>query len=129
MSYDETQEKSLLEGIDLRARGTLLLVRSDVLGQEDGLAGRELVRDLLVAIAEGPEVPETVVLMGSGLWLLEDAAVRACLERMHGRGVDLVTCKSSAARYPLKTGGLLGREAGMEELAAMLFMAERVLEF
>lgn len=127
MHIEQTETEAALENIEFRIPSAVVLISSDVFGQRDPMHGRMLTKNFILSMASRSELPEKVILMGSGLWLLDDKAVFESLRYLEQKEVEIIACEDSIQDMGVDPNTVIGRIAGMDEIVDTLFSASKII--
>lgn len=127
MSREKTDTEAAIEDIEFRMPLCIVNVTSDIFSQTDPVLGRRLARSFILAVASSSMVPEKMIFMGSGLWLLQDEDIMSALEELQNREVEILCCSESADEMMISADSLTGRLASMEEITSELLNAGNVI--
>lgn len=109
---------------------TVVALRSDRLG-DDALPeslGRELMRTLLKTLAEGPVVPQAIVLYGQAVNLAQaDHFLVAYLQHLERRGSDILCCRISHTALQSAKAPEVGHLVDWIDILACFDRAAKVL--
>jgi selenium metabolism protein YedF len=118
------------ETADTRAplNGKTLFFSSDQIGRGDESLGRLLIRGFLYTLSEMERPPRTLVFMNSGVRLAaERDDTIELLQKIQGRGVELLVCGTCLDYLHLKEGLRAGRVSNLYEIAERFLASEDVL--
>ncbi|HUW63194.1 MAG TPA: sulfurtransferase-like selenium metabolism protein YedF [Spirochaetia bacterium] len=104
------------------------LVTSNQFGQGSPELGEVLIKSLFVALAEGPDLPATLVFLNTGVFLAAaGSAVLPQLEALRDKGAEILCCGTCLEYYQLKEKLVLGRISNMLEIKERLHRAGKVI--
>ena len=110
------------------AKGTVLVISSDVMGSGDEALGRLLMKGFLYAMVEQEKQPEMILFYNSGVFLTtEGSGVLDDLREMERRGVRLLTCGTCLNHYGRLEKLQVGEVTNMYEIAQCMMQAERII--
>lgn len=110
------------------AKGTVLVISSDVMGSGDEGLGRLLMKGFLYAMVEQEKQPEMILFYNSGVFLTtEGSGVLDDLREMERRGVRLLTCGTCLNHYGRLEKLQVGEVTNMYEIAQCMMQAERII--
>ncbi len=110
------------------AKGTVLVISSDVMGSGDEGLGRLLMKGFLYAMVEQEKQPEMILFYNSGVFLTtEGSGVLDDLREMERRGVCLLTCGTCLNHYGRLEKLQVGEVTNMYEIAQCMMQAERII--
>ena len=110
------------------AKGTVLVLASDAMGNGDDELGRLLMKGFFYATVEQVQLPETILFYNSGVFLTtEGSAVLNDLKELERRGVRLLSCGTCLNHYGLFDKLKVGEVTNMYELASLMFQAGKII--
>lgn len=110
------------------AKGTVLVLASDAMGNGDDELGRLLMKGFFYATVEQVQLPETILFYNSGVFLTtEGSAVLNDLKELESRGVRLLSCGTCLNHYGLFDKLKVGEVTNMYELASLMFQAGKII--
>ena len=110
------------------AKGTVLVLASDAMGNGDDELGRLLMKGFFYATVEQVQLPETILFYNSGVFLTtEGSAVLNVLKELERRGVRLLSCGTCLNHYGLFDKLKVGEVTNMYELASLMFQAGKII--
>lgn len=110
------------------AKGTVLVLASDAMGNGDDELGRLLMKGFFYATVEQVQFPETILFYNSGVFLTtEGSAVLNDLKELERRGVRLLSCGTCLNHYGLLDKLKVGEVTNMYELASLMFQAGKII--
>ena len=110
------------------AKGTVLGLASDAMGNGDDELGRLLMKGFFYATVEQVQLPETILFYNSGVFLTtEGSAVLNDLKELERRGVRLLSCGTCLNHYGLFDKLKVGEVTNMYELASLMFQAGKII--
>ena len=102
------------------------LITGEALGKGDETLGKELMQDLLAALAEGENPPCFLLFVNSGVKLLaENATVLPLIYGLEQRGASVLASKKSVEYYGIAVDPLFVADTGA--LAQVLKSAAKVI--
>ena len=111
------------------ARGTILVISSDSMGEGDEALGRLLMKGFLYAMVEQERLPEKILFYNSGVFLTtEGSGVLEDLQEMERRGVRILTCGTCLNHFNLLERLQVGEVTNMYEIAQCMMQAERIIK-
>lgn len=111
------------------ARGTILVISSDSMGEGDEALGRLLMKGFLYAMVEQERLPEKILFYNSGVFLItEGSGVLEDLQEMERRGVRILTCGTCLNHFNLLDRLQVGEVTNMYEIAQCMMQAERIIK-
>lgn len=101
--------------------GLIILLSSDALGSGDKTLGKILMGAYLKALTEGCLLPETIILMNSGVNLsVEGSNALKALRELEGKGVEVLSCETCLDYYGIKDNLAVGQASNMYVIAERL---------
>lgn len=103
------------------AAGATVLIASDYLGRGADELGALLLKGFIYALAEADVAPKRLIFMNAGVRVSTEGSVSLPdLERLAGRGVEILSCGTCLDYFGLKEKLSVGRISNMYEIAAFL---------
>jgi selenium metabolism protein YedF len=103
------------------AAGATLLVASEHLGRGENELGALLMKGFIYAISESESPPRRIVCINSGVKLaIEGSESLANLQKLAGRGVEILACGTCLDYFHLKERLRVGRVSNMYEISSFL---------
>ncbi len=101
--------------------GLIILLSSDTLGSGDKTLGRVLMNAYLKTLVEVCPLPETIILMNSGVNLsVEGSDALKPLRELEARGVEVLSCGTCLDYYNVKDNLAVGQASNMYAIAEKL---------
>lgn len=101
--------------------GIIVLLGSDILGSGDKTLGRILMSAYLKTLTEVCPLPETIILMNSGVNLsIEGSNALESLQELEGMGVEILSCGTCLDYYGVKDKLAIGQVSNMYTIAEKL---------
>lgn len=127
MNLEQTETEAALEDIQFRMPSAVVMISSDVFGQGDPVLGRMLTKNFILSMTGRSELPEKIILMGSGLWLLDDKVVFEALRYLEQKEVAVISCKDSIDEMGIDPNTVIGKIVNMDEIVEALFSAHKIV--
>jgi selenium metabolism protein YedF len=109
----------------LPTKNTVLVVSSDQMGRGDPELGAILVRTFFHTLAEGEQLPNTIIFYNSGVKLaVEGSPVLEDLRALEAMGIELLACGTCLGYYNLKERITVGTISNMYTIAEKLLSAD-----
>lgn len=103
------------------AAGATVLIASDRLGKGADELGALLLKGFIYALAEADVAPRRIIFMNSGIKVSTEGSLSLPdLERLAGKGVEILSCGTCLDYYGVKDKLAVGRISNMYEIAASL---------
>ena len=110
------------------AGGTVVFLRSDVVGQGDNELGATLMMSFLHHLSEIESMPECIVLMNAGVKLVtEGSEVLDSLQRLEERGMTILVCGTCLQFFKIDDKQKVGKTSNMPEITKTLLDASKVV--
>ena len=107
---------------------TTILITADGLGRGDDELGRKLMGNFLRKLLTQPVKPDKLIFYNAGVKLLADgSAVLDAAHELQRAGVDLIACGTCVSFFALDGTLRAGRVSDMNEIAAALLSADKVV--
>jgi len=105
-----------------------IFAASNCLGEGSAELGERLMAAFFHTLKEVPPLPQTIVLMNSGVKLtIEGSRCLEDLKELAGLGVDILVCGTCLGYYELTDRLAAGKVSNMYDIELALFAAGRVL--
>jgi selenium metabolism protein YedF len=106
----------------------VLALSADQLGRGEPQLGAILMRSFLHTLGEVQPVPDTVLLLNTGVKLVcEGSPVLEDLQAMEGQGVEILACGTCLSYFELREKLAVGRISNMYEIAEAMLKAGKLL--
>jgi len=106
----------------------IIFCTGETLGDGKAELGKILMRNFFYALAEGDNIPEAVIFMNRGVFLaLESSEIAQSLQKIAGRGVEVLACGTCLDYYGLKEKPLVGEVSNMGSITELLGKTEQVV--
>lgn len=107
---------------------TVILINGESLGKGPDELGARLMGAFLRRLWAQDNKPGTIIFYNSGVKLLaRGSSVLDALDGLFEAGVDLVACGTCVAFFELGDKIVVGRVSDMQEIAAVLLAADKVV--
>lgn len=106
--------------------GLVLLIDSEYIGEKSEL-GSSLMKNFLISIASGMELPEYIFFINSGVKMLGDENVLATLKQIKKYGTNLISSLESVEYFNIEKNRISTKWA-IGDIATVLFNANRVIK-
>jgi selenium metabolism protein YedF len=107
---------------------TVVLIRSDTIGQGDDELGATLMMNFLHHLSSAEPAPQFVVLMNAGVKLaVEGSEVLDSLQRLEERGTTVLACGTCLQFFKLDDKQKAGKTSNMPEIIKTLLDSSKVI--
>ena len=125
-----TKLKEIGEAIAPAKEEQVILLSSDKIGSGAEKLGDVLMKSFLFTLAESEDVPQTLILMNSGVKLaVEGSPVLEHLITLEKKGTEILACGTCLDFYNLKEKLCIGTISNMYTILEKLTSARKVLTF
>ncbi|RJP64995.1 MAG: sulfurtransferase-like selenium metabolism protein YedF [Candidatus Abyssobacteria bacterium SURF_17] len=112
----------------MSAQGPTLLIRANCIGRGDDELGLNLMMNFIFHLTKAETVPETIILMNSGVTLAsEGSEVLDELRELERRGTSVLVCGTCLNFFNIKDQLKAGHVSNMGEIATTLLDASKVI--
>jgi selenium metabolism protein YedF len=109
-------------------RHSVLLVKSNLLGEGDPVLGEALMKSFWAALAEAAELPATIYFLNSGVRLtVKGSPVLERLRALQERGVQIQSCGTCLDFYGLTADLAIGEITNMYSIIEGMLGADRAI--
>lgn len=106
----------------------VVIINSDTLGRGDDEVGKTLLGTFLRKALASLNPPDVIIFYNSGVKLVtRDSMFRDILEALEENGVEMLACGTCVYQVCGKRSLAVGRISNMDEIAEVLFNAEKVI--
>lgn len=114
---------------DKAIKNTVVVLSSNRMGQGDDQLGEVLMNGYVYALTELDDLPSTILLYNSGVWLsTEGSEVLEDLRLLESKGVEVLSCGTCLDYYKLTDKLGVGSVTNMYTIAEIMMEAERILK-
>lgn len=108
--------------------GCVYFIISNILGQGSPDLGQVLMKSLMVTLAETEPAPHSLLLLNTGVMLAcQGSPVLQLLEKIAGRGAEVISCGTCLEYYKLKESLAVGRMGNMFDIHNILSGPRKVI--
>ena len=110
-------------------RNTVVVLSSNRMGQGDDKLGKVLMKGVIYALTEVDELPSTILLYNSGVWLsVEGSDALQDLQLLESKGVQVLSCGTCLDYYGLTEKLGVGAVTNMYVIAEIMMEAAHILK-
>ena len=110
-------------------RNTVVVLSSNRMGQGDDKLGKVLMKGFIYALTEVDELPSTILLYNSGVWLsVEGSDALQDLQLLESKGVQVLSCGTCLDYYGLTEKLGVGAVTNMYVIAEIMMEAAHILK-
>lgn len=114
---------------DKAIKNTVVVLSSNRMGQGDDQLGEVLMNGYVYALTELDDLPSTILLYNSGVWLsAEGSEVLEDLRLLESKGVEVLSCGTCLDYYKLTDKLGVGSVTNMYTIAEIMMEAEQILK-
>ena len=114
---------------DKAVKNTVVVLSSNRMGQGDDQLGEVLMNGYVYALTELDDLPSTILLYNSGVWLsTEGSEVLEDLRLLESKGVEVLSCGTCLDYYKLTDKLGVGSVTNMYTIAEIMMEAEQILK-
>lgn len=114
---------------DKAVKNTVIVLSSNRMGQGDDQLGEVLMNGYVYALTELDDLPSTILLYNSGVWLsTEGSEVLEDLRLLESKGVEVLSCGTCLDYYKLTDKLGVGSVTNMYTIAEIMMEAEQILK-
>ncbi|NLJ74303.1 MAG: sulfurtransferase-like selenium metabolism protein YedF [Firmicutes bacterium] len=114
---------------DKAIKNTVVVLSSNRMGQGDDQLGEVLMNGYVYALTELDDLPSTILLYNSGVWLsTEGSEVLEDLRLLESKGVEVLSCGTCLDYYKLTDKLGVGSVTNMYTIAEIMMEAEQILK-
>ena len=105
-----------------------IMITSDTMGDGDAELGVKLMSNYLIALSEGDKLPNYVLLMNRGVFLVkDDAKTVASLQTLIEKGTRVLACGTCLDYYHLKDTFAAGEISNIYSIRDIIADADKVI--
>lgn len=121
-------EKNITPEAGAKESGCVYFITSNLLGQGSPDLGQVLMKSLMVTLAETDPAPHSLLLLNTGVMLAcQGSTVLQLLEKIAGRGADVISCGTCLEYYKLKESLSVGRMGNMFDIHNIMSGPRKVI--
>ena len=106
--------------------GLVLLIESDSIGTDSEL-GKKLMKDFVISISEGLELPEYIVFMNTGIHILMDIELKESLKLLKKYGTNLIASYESLEFIGFTIENKLAQKWSVGDITMIIMNANKVI--
>ena len=111
------------------AKNTVVVLSSNRMGQGDNELGEVLMRGFIYALTEVDQLPSTILLYNSGVWLsVEGSDALQDLRLLESKGVQVLSCGTCLDYYDLTEKIGVGAVTNMYVIAEVMMEAAHIIK-
>lgn len=111
------------------AGSLIILVSSDKFGVGDDKLGATLMKSYMYALSESDRIPKTMLFVNGGVKLTtEGSDVLESLQKLNGRGVEIMSCGTCLDFYNLKEKLVVGSVTNMYSIVGKMNGASNTIK-